>query len=322
MRPLRASPFPRWAPAAAAGRLLLSLLALALLGVAFVYSLRPTDPHSVRDQAAQVETVLGEARRLDLRLPSELARHLKLVSRPASRSAVFAARLTGSRPGALTVRRRSSGAGPNSAGPNSAGTRLDLRRALGELPTFIQIGASSTESGVPDTLSLSVPEGVPLSLWLTHSADDAALDLRRLDLEALNFTSDSGDLSATLPERGRPQLRVSTDTGHLELTVPPGPAQTNLVLSSGSGEVRLKLPPTAQVRLDLRLGDQDPSDPDEVNLPASLRFVTLIGKEGQVRRYVQTGRPGGPRLRATLTLGSGALSVQTSPVQLISGETP
>jgi hypothetical protein len=307
VRPIRSSPFPRWAPAAAAGRLLLSLLALALLGAAFVSSLRPVDPRAIQKQTARFDTVLGGARRLDVHLPFEMARHLRLVSAPASASPAFAARLIGSRPGTLSARQR----------PSGAGTRLDLRRALGDLPTYIQIGSSSVESGVPETLSLSVPQGLPLSLWLTHSADDATLDLRRLSLEALNFASTHGDLSATLPERGRPRLNLSTDTGTVELTVPPGPARTTLLLSSGSGDLRLRVPPSAQVQLDLRLGDQDPRSPDKVSLPGTLRFAGLIGKAGQVRRYVQTGTPGGPRLHATLTLNSGALSVQTTP-----GESP
>ena len=316
MRPLRASPFPRWAPAAAAGRLLLSLLALALLGVAFVYSLRPTDPRTVKDRAALVQTSLVGVRRLDLRLPPDLAQHVRLsaavLGGPLDQP-VFAARLSGSRPGALSVRRRPGGAGTRP----DPGTRLDLRRALNDLPSFIQIGWSSLTGGLPDTLSLQVPQGLPTSLWLSRAADDSVLDLRRLDLAELNFAGDRDHLSATLPQRGAPQLKVSTNTGDIDLDLPPGQADVNLVLSSLSGNLKLRLPPGAQVRLDLRLGDQDPSDPDEVSLPGSLRFAGLIGREGQVRRYVQIGTPGGPRLRAALSLGSGALSVQTTP-----GETP
>lgn len=304
----RSSPFPGWSLPAALLRVSVTLGALVVLGALFVASVQRSDLSGLKTQSSHVQHPLTGVRHLTLTLSPQLSHTLRLSS---SGSGGLRAQLSASREDELRLQRApllsstvfgtALGAVYNDP-PGSLA--LKLSRRLREWPLMIQLDG---QSGLPGTLALTLPQRLPLTLMLQRPADDSDLDLRYLSLERLNFVSDKGQLRATLPERGQPQLSVRSTSGDLNLTLPPGDTRTTLDARSESGNVTLNVPSSARVSLTVQFSG--PSSSADVTLPAS--FQPISAPNRQSRRYLQPGRPAGPALTARLDLKNGSLIVNT-----------
>ncbi|GAA4017721.1 hypothetical protein GCM10022631_33080 [Deinococcus rubellus] len=279
-----------------------TLGALVVLGALFVTSVQRSDLGGLKIQSSHVQHPLTGVRHLTLTLSPQLSHSLQLSG---SGSGSLHAQLSASHEDELRLQRApllsGTAFGAVYRDPPSS-LALKLSRRLREWPLIIQLGGQSSLSG---TLTLSLPQRLPLTLMLQRPADDSDLDLRTLSLERLNFVSDKGQLRATLPQHGTPQLSVRSTSGDLNLTLPPGDAHTTLDAHSTSGNVTLNVPPSARVSLTVQFSG--PSSSADVTLPAS--FQPLSAPSRQSRRYLQPGRPTGPILTARLDLTNGSLTV-------------
>lgn len=303
----RSSPFPNWSLPAALLRVSVTLGILTVLGALFIASLQRSDLSALNTRSSRVQHPLTGVRRLSLTLPPDLSHTLRLVSATGPGAPALSAQLSASRQDELRLRPAllpSGDASGNSppGGDLPGNLALTLSRTLREWPLVLQLDG---QSGLPGTLTLTLPRRVPLSLNLQRPADDSDLDLRGLNVERLTFVGGSGALRATLPGHGTPQLNVRSENGDVSLTLPPGDARTSLMARSASGNVTLNVPSSARVSLTVRLGGQ--SSAADLTLPAS--FQPGPAPDRQTRSYLQVGQPGGPVLTARLELENGPLTV-------------
>jgi len=301
--PPRSSPFPHWSLPAALLRVSVTLGILTVLGGLFVASLHRSDLSALKAQSSRVQQPLTGVRRLSLTLAPQLGHTLRLGSAGNLGAPALSAQLSASRQDELRLRPAPTPSGTSSGGqPASSDLALVLSRHLRAWPLMIDL---SSQSGLPGTLSLTLPRRVALNLDLQQPADDSDLDLRALNVEQLTFSAGNGALRASLPQHGTPQLDVRSTGGDLDLTLPPGDARTTLDASSESGNVTLNVPSSARISLTVTLSG--PASPADLTLPENFRAVPAPNR--QTRRYLQAGQPGGPVLTARLELAGGSLTV-------------
>ncbi|TSA83698.1 hypothetical protein FNU79_11865 [Deinococcus detaillensis] len=302
------SALPAWPLSAALLRLSVTLGVLFLLGVGFVFSLKPVDLKQLEAQISRVEQPLGAAERLSLTLAPDLSQTLMLSGSDAPG---LSAELSASREGDLKLsaapllNRLPSDRLPNSAQTPQKEVALTLSRTWRDWPLLIQLGG---QNGLAGHLKVKVPKDVPLRLNVQQPADQTSLDLQRLKLERLTFSSARGQWNVTLPESGQPDLTFKTEDGVLTLILPEGTAQSTLSAASVSGQTVLRVPLTARADLTVKqLGGAT------INLPPSFRELDSAGSgrdSARVRHYLQEGQPDGPQLTATLSLTGGSLTVK------------
>lgn len=277
-----------------------------LLGALFVASVQRRDLSGLKAQASQVQHPLTGVQHLTLTLSPQLGHSLRLS---ASNSGGLRAQLSASRKDDLRLERAPPPSG-TATGPATGAVSSDppgslalkLSRRLRTWPLMIQLDG---HSGLPGTLALTLPRRLPLTLVFQQPADDSDLDLRELGLERLTFVGGAGQLRATLPGRGQPQLSVRSTSGDLNLTLPPGDVHATLDARSESGNVTLNVPSSARVSLTVQFSG--PSSSADVTLPPSFQQISSLDR--QTRRYLQPGQPAGPALAARLDLKNGALTV-------------
>ena len=293
MTPPRSSPLPPWSPSAAAWRLLITLGLLAVVGSAFVGSIKRLDAEEVQRLQAQSAQVrqpfagLSGARVLDVSVSPELGRTLAIAAAPE-----FSARLSASREGDLQLSQTRQG----------DMLKLRLASAPDRLPLAIFLDGSTIW---PGKLDIRLPSALPLHLSLTRVAEDSVLDLRRVQLERLNYVG-GGSFNLTLPERGLSQTNLQSSGGAMTVTLSPGSSRATLKATSKGGDLLLNVPASARVVLRLQLSaslSRTFSD-----LPKSFEALPA-GRGSLTRTYLQRGQPGGPQLTADLKLDNGLLVV-------------
>ncbi|AZI42589.1 hypothetical protein EHF33_07390 [Deinococcus psychrotolerans] len=302
------SALPAWPLSAALLRLSVTLGVLFLLGVGFVFSLKPVDLKQLEAQISRVERPLGAAERLSLTLAPDLSQTLMLSGSDAPG---LSAELSASREGDLKLsaaplpNQLPSDRLPNSAQTPQKEVALTLSRTWRDWPLLIQLGG---QNGLAGHLKVRVPRNVPLRLNVQQPADQTSLDLQRLNLERLTFSSARGQWNVTLPESGQPDLTFKTEDGVLKLILPEGTARSTLSATSVSGQLVLRVPLTA--RADLTVKQLSGAT---INLPPSFQELDSAGSgrdSARLRHYLQAGQPDGPQLTATLSLTGGSLTVK------------
>ncbi len=290
MRPRRprSALLPHGSLAAALLRISITLGLLSALIAALFASLERLDVRELAASSAAVVTQpLSSAQRLDLTVAPSTSHALQLSVGPA-----FKARLTASRSGDLQLNAR----------PSPAGERhWTLSRTSQGLPVLIQLDA---QSGLPGTLTLNVPSRIGLALTLNRSADETDLDLKDVRLERLNVTASGGQLRIMLPLRGQPHIALGGAGGDAALTLPSGTAHVKLDARLSGGTLTLRVPPGAQVQLDVL---DNAADPLTAVAPG---FEQTTLPDRRTRRYTRPGRSGEPQLSATLHLTDTSLTIQ------------
>ncbi|WP_420596172.1 hypothetical protein [Deinococcus sp.] len=295
MTPPRSSPLPPWSPSASALRLLVTLGLLAVVGTAFVGSVRRLDAQQVQRlqaRSAQVRQPLDSAswaRVLDISVSPELGQTLGISAADAPE---VSAQLSASREGDLMLEQTRQG----------DVLKLRLAAAEGRLPLAIPLDGSSIW---PGKLDIRLPTALPLRLSLTRVAESSVLDLRRVQLERLNYVG-GGSLNLTLPERGPSQTNLQSSGGVMTVTLLPGASRATLKATSKGGDLLLNVPASARVTLRLQLSaslSRTFSD-----LPKRFEYQPT-GRGSLTRIYIQRGQPGGSQLTADLKLDNGLLVV-------------
>lgn len=300
-------PLPAWSLPAALLRLSVTLGVLSVLGVGFVFSLKRVNLEQLQAQTSRVEQPLGTAERLNLTLAPNLSRALTFSG---GNSISLSAELSASREGDLRLSAAPLPSHlpsrlPSYAEPRPKEVWLTLHRAWRNLPPFIELGG---QNGLPGNLKVRVPKTVPLRLNVQQPADQANLELQNLKVERVIFSSARGRWTVTLPSGGQPDLKFNTEGGDLTLNLPEGTAQTTLSATSVGGQILLRVPLTARVKLTIKT-----SNTADLQLPPSFQELNAAesGRDSaQTRHYLQAGHPDGPQLTASLNLTGGSLTVK------------
>jgi hypothetical protein len=99
-----------------------------------------------------------------------------------------------------------------------------------------------------DDWTLSLPTDVRLDLSATVNASKAVLDLKGLDLAALDLTGNGADLDIDLTDATIDQLDASVNAAQLDLIL-PGSTNTTVDLTANAGSLRICLPPGSGARI-------------------------------------------------------------------------
>jgi hypothetical protein len=111
----------------------------------------------------------------------------------------------------------------------------------------------------------------PLDLDIHGGVGKSALDLRELNLSALDVTGGVGQIELTLPTRlDKLEARVQIGVGHMIVNVPAAGA-LNAHIKGGVGATHIQLPPDASVRIEASSGVG--------NLNLAARFQRVSGDE-------------------------------------------
>lgn len=185
-------------------------------------------------QVVRGGVVVGGPEPVQHRLDVKLSRRIPLSLSTRTLSGAQSLNLAGLRLRALTVR---SGSGNQAVTlPGRAGGPFSLISSSGE----IAVGAA--------------PGASPEALRVNSQSGDLALNLAGARIQALGVGSGSGDVRLTLPgvhQRGS----VTTGSGNVTITAPPGTVGGTLDIRTQSGSVILRVARTLRVRV--RFTDRD-----------------------------------------------------------------
>lgn len=91
---------------------------------------------------------------------------------------------------------------------------------------------------------------VPLELSINGGVGESDLDLRDLNLTALNLSGGVGEMKLTLPATGaRYEVRLNGSVGGLDIEIPDRDADLVLWISGGVGGINIDVPDDAAVRV-------------------------------------------------------------------------
>lgn len=178
--------------------------------------------------------VVGGPEPLQHRLSLALTRRIPLTLSTQTTSGAQTLNLRPLRLRALTVRTTSGSQAVTL--PGRAGGPFSLISSSGDIAVTASPGAS------PEALRVNTQSG------------DLALNLAGARMQALGVGSGSGDVRLTLPgvhQRGS----VTTASGDVTVTAPPGTLGGTLDIRTQSGDVTLRVPPALRVRV--RFTDRD-----------------------------------------------------------------